>query len=101
MKFLRITAADNTRTYIPDNYVVKLSIGADTKSAATAYGTGRITRGKIVGVSYLDGISGSQPSIVVVTGIPVYTTGGILYEYGCFTKDGAFVAVLSNAVLSN
>ena len=101
MKFLRITAADGSKTFVPNPYVIQITTGADTTGAATDYGSGRITRGKITGVKYNDGTVIAPTTIVVITSIPAYTGGAIRYDYGCLTVDGAFVATLSNAVLSN
>jgi len=95
MKFLRITAANATRQYIPDNYVVGIAVTADTLDSGSEYSAAKVIRGRISQVKYYDGTSG-QGGAAVVTSVSAYTTGGILYEYGCFTVDGAFVAALSN-----
>lgn len=96
MEFLRITAPDGTRQYIPDNYVVNISTSAETQDAGSNYSAPKVIRGKITGVKYYDGANGTAGALVVVTGISAYTTGGTLYQYGCFTVDGAFVTALSN-----
>ena len=96
MEFLRITAPDGTRQYIPDNYVVNIATSADTTDAGSDYRAPNVIRGKITGVKYYDGANGTAGALVAVTSIPAYTTGGTLYSYGCFTIDGAFAAALSN-----
>ncbi len=96
MEFLRITAPDGTRQYIPDNYVVNIATSADSLDSGSEYRAPNVVRGKITGVKYYDGANATAGALVVVTGIPAYTTGGTLYSYGCFTVDGAFVAALSN-----
>lgn len=96
MEFLRITAADGTRTYIPDNYVAQITTTADTLDAGSNYRAPNVVRGRINGVKYYDGANATAGALVVVAGIAAYTTGGVLYEYGCFTVDGAFVAALRN-----
>jgi hypothetical protein len=96
MEFLRITAPDGTRQYIPDNYVVNISTSADSLDAGSNYRAPNVVRGKITGVKYYDGANDTAGAIIAVTGIPAYVTGGTLYSYGCFTVDGAFVAALSN-----
>ncbi len=95
MIFLRITAADGTRQYIPDNYVVKITTAADTRDAGTAYRAANILRGKITEVKYYDGANGTAGALVV-TAVSSYVTGGILYEYGSITVDGAFSQMMSN-----
>jgi len=95
MEFLRITAADGTRQYIPDNYVVNIATTADTQDAGSNYSAPKVVRGRISQVKYYDGAV-STAGALVVTAVSEYTTGGILYEYGCFTIDGAFSAALKN-----
>jgi len=96
MEFLRITAPDGTRQYIPDNYVVNVAASADTVDAGSDYRAPNVIRGKITGVKYYDGANATAGALVVVTGIPAYAAGGTLYSYGCFTVDGSFSAALSN-----
>ena len=96
MEFLRITAPDGTRQYIPDNYVVNISTSADSLDSGSNYRAPNVVRGKITGVKYYDGANATAGALVVVSGISAYATGGVLYEYGCFTVDGAFVSALKN-----
>ena len=96
MEFLRITAPDGTRQYIPDNYVVNIATSADTTDAGSDYRAPNVIRGKITGVKYYDGANGTAGALVVTTGIAAYTGANTLYEFGCFTVDGAFVAALTN-----
>lgn len=96
MEFLRITAADGTRTYIPDNYVAQITTTADALDAGSDYRAPNVVRGRINGVKYYDGANATAGALVVVSGISAYAAGGVLYEYGCFTVDGAFVAALKN-----
>jgi len=96
MEFLRITATNGTRTYIPDNYVAQITTTADTLDAGSSYRAPDVVRGRINGVKYYDGANGTAGALVVVSGISAYVTGGVLYEYGFFTVDGAFVAALRN-----
>lgn len=91
MEFLRITASDGTRKYIPDNYVVQISVAADTGTTASNYAASTVVRGKITGCKYYDGSGGGGGSLTVVTDVSTAK-----YEYGCFTADGAFVTALSN-----
>jgi len=95
MEFLRITAADGTRQYIPDNYVVNIATSADTVDAGSDYRSPNVIRGKITQVKYYDGAN-TTAGALVVTAVSPYAAGGILYSYGCFTVDGAFLAALSN-----
>jgi hypothetical protein len=95
MEFLRITAADGTRQYIPDNYVVNMATTADGADAGSNYSAPKVTRGRISQVKYYDGANATAGALVV-TAVSAYTTGGTKYEYGCFTVDGAFIAALSN-----
>lgn len=95
MEFLRITAADGTRQYIPDNYVINIATTADTLDAGSNYSAPKVQRGRISQVKYYDGAV-STAGAIVVTAVSAYTTGGILYEYGCFTIDGAFSVALKN-----
>lgn len=101
MHFLKITAPAGTITFVPGDYVVQVTTAADATGAVSDYGSGRITRGKITGVKYLDGAAAASPTLTVVTSIPTFASGGTRYEFGCLTDDGAFVAALSNGILSN
>lgn len=100
MEFLRITAANGTARWVPKENVVRVLTGADTLSAATSYGSGRISRGLITEVAYTDddGVGGAR--ITVVAAVPAYTAGGILYEVGCLSPDGAFAAIMSNRTVN-
>jgi hypothetical protein len=95
MEFLRITATNGTRQYIPDNYVANIATTADGLDAGSNYRAPNVTRGRISQVKYYDGANGTAGSLVV-TAVSAYASGGILYEYGCFTIDGAFSVALSN-----
>jgi len=95
MEFLRITAEDGTRQYIPDNYVANIATTADSLDAGSNYRAPNVVRGRISQVKYYDGANATAGALVV-TAVSAYTTGGILYEYGCFTIDGAFSAALRN-----
>lgn len=96
MEFLRITATDGTKQYIPDNYVVKVVVSADTLDAGSDYAAPKVTsRGKITSVSYYDGANGTAGALVVAT-VAAYTGGNALYEYGAFSFDGAFSAAMRN-----
>jgi len=95
MEFLRITATDGTRQYIPDNYVVNIATTADALDAGSNYRAPNVTRGRISQVKYYDGAN-TTAGALVVTSVSAYAAGGILYEYGCFTIDGGFSAALKN-----
>ena len=95
MIFLRITAADGTRVYTPDNYVLNVSTTTDSLDAGSNYRAPNVIRGRISNVKYYDGANATAGAIVA-TAVSQYTTGGILYEYGMITPDGAFVELLSN-----
>ena len=95
MMFLRITAADGTRVLVPDNYVLQISMTANTADAGSAYRAPNVVRGRISQVKYYDGANATAGAIVV-TAVSAYATGGILYEYGSVTVDGAFTQMLSN-----
>jgi len=95
MEFLRITASDGTRKYVPDNYVAQISTAADTADAGSNYAAPKVIRGRITGVKYYDGLVSTVGALVVDT-VSAYAAGGTLYEYGCFTVDGAFVATMRN-----
>jgi hypothetical protein len=95
MEFLRITASDGTRQYIPDNYVVNIATTADTADAGSNYRAPNVIRGRISQVKYYDGANTTAGAIVVAS-VSAYAAGGTKYEYGCFTVDGAFVTTLSN-----
>jgi hypothetical protein len=98
MKFLRITAVNGTRKYIGDAHVITISTTADTQDAGTLYSAPKVVRGRINEVKYQEGGGGGGSGSITTTAVSEYTTGGILYEYGCFTVDGAFVTALSNAI---
>jgi len=95
MEFLRITAVDGTRQYIPDNHVVNVATTADGADAGSDYRAPNVTRGRISQVKYYDGSNGTSGALVV-TAVSAYVTGGILYEYGCLTNDGAYSVYLRN-----
>ena len=95
MEFLRITATNGTRQYIPDNHVVNVATSADTLDAGSDYAAPKVIRGKITQVKYYDGING-DPATLVVAATPAYTGANTKYEYGCFTNDGAFSNYMTN-----
>jgi len=95
MEFLRITAPDGTRQYIPDNYVANIATTADTRDAGSNYRAPDVLRGRISQVKYYDGANATAGALVVAA-VSAYVTGGTLYEYGCFTIDGAFSVALKN-----
>lgn len=95
MEFLRITATDGTRTYIPDNYVVNVSTSADTLDAGSDYRAPNVIRGKITQVKYYDGANTTAGAIVVAT-VAAFNGSNTKYEYGCHTVDGSFSAALTN-----
>lgn len=95
MEFLRITATDGTRQYIPDNYVANIATTADSLDAGSDYRAPNVVRGRISQVKYYDGANATAGALVV-TAVSAYAPGGILYEYGCFTIDGAFSTALQN-----
>jgi len=95
MEFLRITATDGTRQYIPDNYVANIATTADSLDAGSDYRAPNVVRGRISQVKYYDGANATAGALVV-TSVSAYAAGGILYEYGCFTIDGAFSVALRN-----
>jgi hypothetical protein len=95
MEFLRITATDGTRKYIPDNYVAQIGVSADTNDAGSNYSAPKVIRGKITSCKYYDGLVSTAGALVVDT-VAAYTGANTLYEYGCFTVDGAFVATMRN-----
>jgi len=95
MEFLRITATDGTRQYIPDNYVVKVVTAADTLDAGSNYSAPKVIRGKITSVTYYDGANTTAGALVVAT-VAAYTGSNTQYQYGCYTIDGAFSAAMSN-----
>jgi len=90
MEFLRITATNGTKKYIPDNYVVSIATAADTLDAGSDYRAPNVIRGKITGAVYTDGLT------VTTDVVAAYTGANALYEYGCYTVDGAFMAALKN-----
>jgi hypothetical protein len=90
MEFLRITAADGTKKYIPDNYVVSITTAADTLDAGSDYRAPNVVRGRITEAKYTDGTT------VTTDTVAAYTGANALYEYGCYTVDGAFVAAMKN-----
>jgi len=96
MMFLRITAADGTRKYIPDNYVLQVSTTTDTLDAGSDYRAPNVLRGRISEVKYYDGANATAGAIVL-TAVSAYTgASSILYEYGCITVDGSFSVMLRN-----
>lgn len=95
MMFLRITAADGTRVLVPDNYILQISMTANTTDAGSAYRAPNVVRGRISQVKYYDGAN-TTAGAIVVTAVSAYVAGGILYEYGSVTVDGAFTQMLSN-----
>ena len=90
MEFLRITNADGTKKYIPDNYVVSITTAADTKDAGSDYRAPNVVRGRITEVKYTDGTTITTDTVAAFSGT------NALYEYGCYTVDGAFIAALRN-----
>ena len=94
--FLRITTAAGVRTYIPMNYVTSVVVAADSVGATTVNADGRITRGRITDVKYLDAAAAAAPVTVAVTGIAAWTGANTLYEVGSYGDDGNFVTQLSN-----
>jgi hypothetical protein len=92
MVFLKITAADGTQTYVPDNSVVQLSLAADTLDAGSDYAAPQVIRGRLTGAIYYTGTG----SATTVTEIPARVSGGIVYEYGTKTDDGTFLISMSN-----
>lgn len=90
MEFLRITATDGTKKYIPDNYVVSITTAADTLDAGSDYRAPNVVRGRITEAKYTDGTT------VTTDTVAAYTGANALYEYGCYTVDGAFVAAMKN-----
>lgn len=90
MEFLRITATNGTKKYIPDNYVVSITTAADTLDAGSNYRAPNVVRGRITEVKYTDGTT------VTTDTVAAYTGANALYEYGCYTVDGAFVAAMKN-----
>jgi len=95
MEFLRITATDGTKKYIPDNYVVSITTSADTLDGGSDYRAPNVVRGRITNVKYYDGAN-TTPGAIVDASVAAYTGANELYEYGCFTVDGAFIAALKN-----
>lgn len=95
MEFLRITAPDGTRKYIPDNYVVQIDTTADTLDAGSEYRAPNVVRGRISLVKYYDG-GNTEPGVITVASVGAYDGTNNRYEYGCFTVDSAFVAALTN-----
>ena len=90
MEFLRITATDGTKKYIPDNYVVSITTSADTLDGGSDYRAPNVVRGKITEAKYTDGAT------VTTDTVAAYNGANALYEYGCYTVDGAFVAAMKN-----
>lgn len=95
MEFLRITATDGTRQYIPDNYVVNIATSADTLDAGSDYRAPNVIRGKITQVKYYDGANTTAGAIVVAT-TAAFNGSNTKYEYGCFTVDGSFSSAMTN-----
>jgi hypothetical protein len=96
MMFLRITAPDGTRTYVPDNYTLQITTTADSTDAGSNYRAPNVVRGRINGVKYYDGANATAGAIVAVAAIPAYASGGTKYEYGSISVDGSFSVWLSN-----
>lgn len=90
MEFLRITATDGTKKYIPDNYVVSITTSADTLDGGSDYRAPNVVRGRITEAKYTDGAT------VTTDTVAAYNGANALYEYGCYTVDGAFVAAMKN-----
>jgi len=96
MEFLRITATNGIKQYIPDNYVVKIVVSADTLDAGSDYAAPKVaSRGKITSVSYYDGANTTAGAIVVAT-VAAYDSTNALYEFGVFGFDGTFNTALRN-----
>jgi len=95
MEFLRITATDGTRQYIPDNHVLNVATSTDTVDAGSNYSAPKVIRGKITQVKYFDGANATAGAIVVAS-TPAFTGANTKYEYGCFTNDGAFSNYMTN-----
>jgi hypothetical protein len=98
MEFLRITSAAGVRTWIPESALIQVTTAADSTSAATANAAGRLTRGLITDVKYLDGIAAASPTITVVAAIPPWSGANTLYELICLGPDGAGIVMASNRV---
>lgn len=96
MQFLRITTSAGLQTLIPMKYVLQVSLAADATGATSAYGSGRITRGRITDIKHLDGIAAAAPSITVIAAIPAWTAANTLYELIDLGVDGAAVVLASN-----
>jgi len=90
MEFLRITNTNGTKQYIPDNYVVKITTSADTLDSGSNYSAPKVIRGIITEAKYTDGTT------ITTDTVAAYTGANALYEYGCFTVDGAFIAAMKN-----
>jgi hypothetical protein len=99
MDFLRITATNGTRTMIPKDALIQVTTAADATGAVTDNASGRVTRGIITGLKYLDGAAAASPTIVVVV-VAAYAGNNDLYELGCLSPDGAFQTTLSNRVVN-
>jgi len=95
MHFLKITAANGTKQYIPDNYVLKITTAADTQDTGSSYRSPNVVRGRIIEVKYYDGVTTTSGAIVVNT-VAAYAPGGVKYQYGEQTVDGAFNEIFSN-----
>jgi len=95
MHFLRITAANGTRQHIPENYVLKITTATDTQDSGSAYRAPNVARGRITEVKYYDGATTTAGAIVVNT-VAAYAPGGVKYQYGEQTVDGAFNEIFSN-----
>jgi len=86
MEFLRFKNNSTANyQYIPDNYVVRIHVAADTLDAGSNYSAPKVIRGKIIGVHYLFAANGLVPSIVDTGVLPAYNGSNALYEYGCHT----------------
>lgn len=96
MVFLHIVATNGTQTYIPDNAVISLTLGTETRDAGSNYRAPNIIRGKITGAKYYDGLNGVAATVKVDT-VAAYVSGSTpLYEYGVMTVDGAFSPLFNN-----
>ncbi len=100
MNFLRITSSAGVETLIPENQVLQITEAADATGAASAYASGRITRGRITDLKYLDGLAAAAPTITVVAAIPAWTGANTLYELIMLTPDGATVVLSSNRTVN-
>jgi len=100
MEFLRITSAAGVKTYIPKDALIQVATAADSVGAATVNAAGRLQRGLITDLKYLDGAAAASPTITVVAAIAAWNGANTLYEIGCQSVDGAFTAILSNRAVN-